>query len=511
MIAKPYFTPLSFGIDKLLLSWGLSLLLIFALVGQAAAQTIFVAHNTPNLGESVISALDKDGNLLSQFGLINTGSIIPEFRAHLAQADGFFYRSNGTVLSTISRFDANGNPLGDIVVDSSASHTVNAIAADFADQSIFFTDIHAGTNVVRHLDDPSTGVSSSFALISYSGVAGVIDLYFGGPAGSQALYALNHTAPFAGGIARVARIDAGGSVTFLDNPEFDTPFVLDIGALAVDPRNGDVVVATSTKVVRVDAAGTALGSFSLVDTKPSLDIDSDGTLYVGLFNTGEVHVLDENGTSLKVLQVPGATRVFDVRVLPTTTTDTDLDGDGVPDDEDNCPADPNPMQDDLDLDEIGDVCDLDDDGDATADLDDNCPIDFNPGQADADFDGLGDACDSTYNTGTVVDAVEENANDVITQVLIANPPGGNGMIAKLTGNGGVVKKVASAVAARDAGLLDTATYINQLNSALEQLTAFDNLLAAKISKGQIVEPEASNLHALSAQIRGTINTLIANA
>ena len=198
----------------------------------------------------------------------------------------------------------------------------------------------------------------------------------------------------------------------------------------------------------------------------------------------------------------------DLKVLAAVT---DSDGDGVADDQDNCPDNPNPLQDDLDLDGLGDVCDLDDDADTIADLDDNCPIDFNPGQADADVDGLGDACDSTFNTGTVVDAVEGNATDAVMQVLIANPPGGNGMIAKLTGNGGVVKKLSSAVAARDAGLLDTATFIDQLNSALEQLTAFDKMLAGKISNGQIVEPEASNLQALSAEMRNTINTLIANA
>src|SRR5206468_3213740 len=57
----------------------------------------------------------------------------------------------------------------------------------------------------------------------------------------------------------------------------------------------------------------------------------------------------------------------------------DVDCDGVPDDQDDCPAVPNPDQADREGDRIGDACD-------------NCPSDRNPDQGDGDGDGEGDVC-----------------------------------------------------------------------------------------------------------------------
>lgn len=80
-----------------------------------------------------------------------------------------------------------------------------------------------------------------------------------------------------------------------------------------------------------------------------------------------------------------------------------MDGDGIPDEEDNCPDDPNPDQKDSDRDKVGDVCDNcpeeanpnqdDEDEDGVGDECDNCPTIHNPDQDDRDEDGTGDACE----------------------------------------------------------------------------------------------------------------------
>ena len=66
-------------------------------------------------------------------------------------------------------------------------------------------------------------------------------------------------------------------------------------------------------------------------------------------------------------------------VIITQIPPPDGDDDGIGDDADNCPFDPNPLQEDQDNDSVGDLCD-------------NCSL-FNPCQEDDDLDGVGNACE----------------------------------------------------------------------------------------------------------------------
>jgi hypothetical protein len=222
--------------------------------------------------------------------------------------------------------------------------------------------------------------------------------------------------------------------------------------------------------------------------------------------------------------------------LVTNPDQSNSDPDAFGDACDNCPTADNPIQEcsdntdcigvsntcivstgfcsaqnDNDGDGAGDFCDLDDDNDEIPDVDDNCPLVANGDQADADSDGLGDVCDDTFTNSTVVTEIISAGNAAVELITNLNPPGGNGLIAKLTGDDGVVTIVDAAASAYEAGTIDLQAYLSELELALARLDAFDNQLAAKIKTGKINEPEATELTGISASIRQAINDLIANA
>ncbi len=72
----------------------------------------------------------------------------------------------------------------------------------------------------------------------------------------------------------------------------------------------------------------------------------------------------------------------------------DTDHDGINDPCDNCANAYNLDQNDVDGDNLGDVCDPDSDNDGILNAADNCPLVVNASQTDADNDLVGDACDN---------------------------------------------------------------------------------------------------------------------
>jgi hypothetical protein len=85
--------------------------------------------------------------------------------------------------------------------------------------------------------------------------------------------------------------------------------------------------------------------------------------------------------------------------------DLDDDDDILPDTIDNCDFVPNPVQEDFDVDDIGDHCD-DSDGDGVSDYWDVCVLVYDPGQANSDTDSLPDACDSDDDNDGVFDGLD---------------------------------------------------------------------------------------------------------
>jgi hypothetical protein len=223
-------------------------------------------------------------------------------------------------------------------------------------------------------------------------------------------------------------------------------------------------------------------------------------------------------------------------VVVDLTALTDSDGDGILDDVDNCPDAVNGLQDcdsdadcfgsanscdeaglcseqdDLDDDGDGDVCDLDDDGDGIPDADDTCPITFDLGM-DSDFDGIDDACDTSFDEGSVAEAVSavvENVTEsLVTQA--SDVPGVNGLLSKLQNIAGLVN---DATAAFNDGLLTLADYQAALALALDELDGFDQQLAAKSDPAKTKHIDAAVAAAVaeqSAVLAAIIESLIANA
>lgn len=107
-------------------------------------------------------------------------------------------------------------------------------------------------------------------------------------------------------------------------------------------------------------------------------------------------------------------------------SNSDTDGDSLADQEDNCPLRQNLLQENLDGDESGDICDEDRDGDDVANGTDNCPDVANSAQTNGDGDPLGNLCDCDPDRG---DRYQTAADEPDFDSFDSNCDGADGTLA----------------------------------------------------------------------------------
>jgi hypothetical protein len=143
-------------------------------------------------------------------------------------------------------------------------------------------------------------------------------------------------------------------------------------------------------------------------------------------------------------------------VTGTLSLGRDADGDLVNDTCDNCPAVANAAQEDLDGDQLGDVCDPDADGDDILDGGDNCQRMPNALQRDSDADGAGDVCDCAPQDAGVTTPLGPARNlRFVSKINLAwDPPAvGSGLTYDLVRSGSAANWQSVAYPATHGGVL----------------------------------------------------------
>lgn len=150
--------------------------------------------------------------------------------------------------------------------------------------------------------------------------------------------------------------------------------------------------AITVRVDRLRLSGT-LGSAGSISTvllaggsgDPLSAMSLTGVGYGNGFTVeGQITFTAAEGASLEQVMASVQVRLAETGAM----AQDDADFDGVPDEDDNCPADANPMQENSDPNPMGGG------PDAFGDACDNCPFVFNPDQFDGDGDGAGFLCDN---------------------------------------------------------------------------------------------------------------------
>ena len=191
----------------------------------------------------------------------------------------------------------------------------------------------------------------------------------------------------------------------IDTPEVDTTSGPDIVRFTVDAQD-DLSGVAQVSINFKSPSGLFLSSNCMLDSGTNLNGTWKCSRSLPQFSEPGIYELNPI-TSLFIRDNVVSSIGFTKSELDTLGFETsfingvlDDDGDGIMNDDDNCPDDANPGQENADGDDLGDVCDacpndssndMDEDG-ICGDVD-NCPEIANPDQTNQDGDDLGDACD----------------------------------------------------------------------------------------------------------------------
>ena len=201
----------------------------------------------------------------------------------------------------------------------------------------------------------------------------------------------------------------------------------------VSHRNWQLEIRNDVGVTMFGPAGEGVNPLSGINDEEVFKLEEDPGPYLTAFadyNDGTSSTFGQPNVYSAGSLVQDLTALREIGAQGTCTM-PDGDGDLVCDQEDNCVSIANADQSDADGDGIGDVCDsCPDDPFDDADLDgycagsgfappmigdqDNCPFNNNPGQEDGDSDLVGDACDNCVSTGNTdqADGDGDNVGDL---------------------------------------------------------------------------------------------------